>query len=148
MEGKAANHYWKHVLDDFKRERYGAMPNNFLNFGYAVLRSIVARALVSSGLLTAMGIFHKNKYNPYCLADDVMEPYRPYVDETVLELMDLYPMSVELTREIKAHLLTIATRDVVINGLTRPLMVAVTTTTASLYKCYTGERRTILYPQL
>ncbi|PID68174.1 MAG: subtype II CRISPR-associated endonuclease Cas1 [Flavobacteriia bacterium] len=148
MEGKAANHYWKHVLDDFKRERYGAMPNNFLNFGYAVLRSIVARALVSSGLLTAMGIFHKNKYNPHCLADDVMEPYRPYVDESVLELMDLYPMSVELTREIKAHLLTIATRDVVINGQTRPLMVAVTTTTASLYKCYTGERRTILYPQL
>ncbi|WGH77021.1 type II CRISPR-associated endonuclease Cas1 [Tenacibaculum tangerinum] len=146
MEGKAANHYWKYILTDFQRERFGEAPNNFLNFGYAVLRSIVARALVSSGLLPAMGIFHKNKYNPYCLADDIMEPYRPFVDLLVLEYITLHPTEEELTQQAKAHLLTIATQDVLIDAKKRPLLVAVTTTTASLYKCFTGERRTILYP--
>lgn len=148
MEGKAANHYWKYILTDFQRKRFGNAPNNFLNFGYAVLRSIVARALVSSGLLPAQGIFHKNKYNPYCLADDIMEPYRPFVDKLVLSFIEEYPMEEELTKTAKAYLLKIATEDVEIDGKIRPLLVAVTTTTASLYKCFTGERRTILYPKI
>ena len=146
MEGKAANHYWKYILNDFQRTRFGEAPNNFLNFGYAVLRSIVARALVSSGLLPAQGIFHKNKYNPYCLADDIMEPYRPFVDKLVLDFITLHPTVQEVTKEAKAYLLTIATQDVVIDAKKRPLLVAVTTTTASLYKCFTGERRIILCP--
>lgn len=148
MEGKAANHYWKHLLTDFQRARFGDSPNNFLNFGYAVLRSVVARALVSSGLLTAQGIFHRNKYNAYCLADDIMEPYRPFVDRLVLQYLEQNENAEELTTEAKAYLLSIATQDVVIDEKQRPLLVAVTTTTASLYKCFTGERRSILYPGL
>ncbi len=148
MEGKAANHYWKYLLNDFQRERFGDAPNNFLNFGYAILRSIVARALVSSGMLPAQGIFHKNKYNPYCLADDIMEPYRPFVDKLVLEYIERNPTTEELTKEAKAYLLQIATQDVEIDGNIRPLLVAITATTASLYKCFTGERRTVLYPKI
>lgn len=148
MEGKAANHYWKYILTDFQRARFGDTPNNYLNFGYAVLRSIVARALVSSGLLLAQGIFHKNKYNPYCLADDIMEPYRPFVDKLVLSYINKYPAEEEVTKQAKAYLLKIATQDVEIDKKVRPLLVAVTTTTASLYKCFTGERRTILYPKI
>lgn len=148
MEGKAAAHYWKHILTDFTRHRFGDAPNNFLNFGYAVLRSIVARAVVSSGMLGAIGIFHRNKYNPFCLADDIMEPYRPFVDQLVLEWLENHPEAEELNKEVKAHILTIATQDVFMEGVTRPLFVAVTTTTASLYKCFAGEKRTISYPIL
>lgn len=147
MEGKAANHYWKYLLTNFQRERFGDAPNNFLNFGYAVLRSIVARALVSSGLLPAQGIFHRNKYNAYCLADDIMEPYRPFVDQLVLQYLEENKDAIELTTDAKAYLLGIATQDVMIDEKQRPLLVSVTTTTASLYKCFTGERRTILYPE-
>ncbi len=148
MEGIAAQHYWKYLFDDFTRERFGGEPNNMLNFGYAILRSIVARALVSSGLLPVLGIFHKNKYNPYCLADDIMEPYRPFVDKMVYNYIAQNPLPTELNREVKAYLLQIATHDVVIGGKVRPLMIAVTTTTASLYKCYKGERRLIVYPEI
>lgn len=147
MEGKAANHYWKHVLNNFQRQRYGDMPNNFLNFGYAVLRSMVARAIVSSGMLPAIGIFHKNKYNPYCLADDIMEPYRPFVDKLVVTYITNNKEAVDLTTQAKKHLLTMATQDVLINNKKSPLLVAITTTTASVYKCFNGERRTILYPE-
>jgi CRISPR-associated protein Cas1 len=146
-EGMAAKYYWKHLFENFSRQRYGDEPNNLLNFGYAVLRSIVARALVSSGLLTVLGIFHRNKYNPYCLADDIMEPYRPFVDKLVYNyVVDNY--NYELNKEAKAHILTIATQDVFIDGVIRPLFVAVTTTTSSLYKCFTGELRQIKYPEL
>jgi CRISPR-associated protein Cas1 len=146
-EGVAAQFYWKHLFENFSRERYGEEPNNLLNFGYAVLRSIVARALVSSGLLPVLGIFHRNKYNPYCLADDIMEPYRPFVDKLVYNyIVDNY--NYELNKDAKAHILTIATQDVFIDGVVRPLFVAVTTTTSSLYKCFTGELRLIKYPEL
>lgn len=147
-EAKAAQHHWKHLFENFTRDRYGNAPNNLLNFGYAVLRSIVARALVSSGLLPVVGIFHRNKYNPYCLADDIMEPYRPFVDKMVYNYISTYGIPETLTKEHKAYLLTIATQDVFIDGVVRPLIVAVTTTTASLYKCYTGEIRHIKYPLL
>ncbi|WP_088323369.1 type II CRISPR-associated endonuclease Cas1 [Polaribacter tangerinus] len=148
-EGMAAQYYWKHILDNFARHREGDAPNNLLNFGYGVLRSIVARALVCSGLLPVLGIFHKNKYNPYALADDIMEPYRPFVDKLVINYINNTQQSTQqLTPKVKAHLLTIATQDVFIDSLERPLFVAVTTTTASLYKCYTGELRQIKYPEL
>lgn len=146
-EGIAAQFYWKHLFENFSRERYGEEPNNLLNFGYAVLRSIVARAIVSSGLLPVLGIFHRNKYNAYCLADDVMEPYRPFVDKLVYNyVVDNH--NYELNKDAKAHILTIATQDVLIDGAVRPLFVAVTTTTSSLYKCFTGELRLIKYPEL
>jgi CRISPR-associated protein Cas1 len=146
-EGVAAQYYWKHLFENFSRQRYGEEPNNLLNFGYAVLRSIIARALVSSGLLPVLGVFHRNKYNPYCLADDIMEPYRPFVDKLVYNyVVDNY--NYELNKDAKAHILTIATQDVFIDGVVRPLFVAVTTTTSSLYKCFTGELRQIKYPEL
>lgn len=148
MEAKAAQHYWKHLFDGFARNREGAGANPMLNFGYAILRSIVARALVSSGLLPVLGIFHKNKYNPYCLADDVMEPYRPYVDKMVCNYLQNNDAPEKLTKEVKAYLLQIATQDVIIDGKQRPLLVAVSFTTASLYKCYTTENRNISYPEL
>ncbi|RAV28181.1 type II CRISPR-associated endonuclease Cas1 [Sinomicrobium soli] len=146
MEGIAAQYYWKQLFENFTREREGDMPNNFLNFGYAVLRSIVARALVSSGLNPTLGIFHRNKYNAYCLADDIMEPYRPYVDLAVYRWMEEHPGEGKLTREVKADLLQLATCDVMIMQKLRPLMVAVSSTTSSLYKCITGELRSIRYP--
>ncbi len=148
MEGIAAQHYWRYLISlDFLRGRFGDSPNQFFNFGYAVLRSIVARAIVETGLLPVLGVFHKNKYNPYCLADDLMEPYRPFVDLLVMDWLTKNPNVEELTKEFKAHILQIATKDVLIDGKTRPLLVAVKTTATSLYKCYTGEKRLISYPE-
>lgn len=148
MEGIAAQYYWSQLFDDFTRERKGDAPNNFLNFGYAVLRSMVARALVSSGLHPTVGIFHRNKYNAYCLADDIMEPYRPYVDDLVVDWIT-HPESTHiLDKSAKAHLLQLATKDVYINGLQRPLMTALSITTSSLCKCFMGESRMIHYPMM
>lgn len=151
LEGRAAAYYWKMMfpdLDDFTRERYGDEPNAFLNYGYAILRATVARALVSSGLLPTLGIHHHNRYNAYCLADDIMEPYRPFVDRLVVQTMQLYPDISEVTTDIKRNLLTIPTLDVVIGGQRSPLMVAVSQTTASLARCFAGEARKITYPVL
>lgn len=148
MEGIAAQYYWKRMYENFSREREGEAPNNFLNYGYSIIRSIVARALVSSGMHPTIGLFHRNKYNPYCLADDIMEPYRPYVDELVYELMNLPTRPTELTTPIKAELLKLASCDVMMMQKLRPLMVAVSSTTSSLYKCYAGEQRVIRYPLL
>ena len=133
MEGRAAAYYWKNVFEvRFVRDQFGEYPNNLLNYGYAILRAIVARALVASGMLPLLGIHHHNKYNDYCLADDIMEPYRPFVDRLVLNVMDEYPDDKELNKNIKARLLTIPVLDVNIDGHKSPLMVAVSTTTASL----------------
>lgn len=148
MEGISAQHYWKYLINpDFLRGRFGDSPNQFFNFGYSVLRSIVARALVETGLLPVLGIFHKNKYNPYCLADDIMEPYRPFIDLLVMNWLEKNPASEELDKEFKTHILQIATKDVKIDGVVRPLLVAVKMTASSLYKCYTGEKRLISYPE-
>ena len=149
VEGQAAKIYWASIFQDFTRERFGAYPNNLLNYGYAILRAIVARALTASGLLPTLGIHHRNQYNAYCLADDIMEPYRPYVDYLVIQIMEEYDESIEdLTRDMKAHLLEIATIDTIINGRRGPLMNNVTRTTASLHQCFAGERRKILFPEL
>ena len=149
MEGIAAQHYWKHLIDsDFLRDRFGDGPNPFFNFGYGVLLSIIARALVDTGLLLVLGIFHRNKYNPYCLASDIMEPYRPIVDLLVMKWLQLHPEKQNLDKESKAFLLQIATQDVTIEKLVRPLMVGVKMTASSLLKCYTGEKRQISSPEL
>lgn len=150
-EGRAAAYYWQNVFPKnitFFRGRNGEPPNNLLNYGYAILRAIVARGLVSSGLLPTLGIFHRNKYNAYCLADDIMEPYRPYVDQLVLQIIDEGMAYEELTTSIKARLLTIATVDVKFDKGTSPLMVGLQQTTASLAKCYEGIVRKLVYPQI
>ena len=149
LEARAAVYYWQNafpMIENFSRSREGVSPNNLLNYGYAILRAIVARALVSSGLLTTLGIHHRNKYNAYCLADDIMEPYRPYVDRLVMQLYDKYPDCEELTKELKAELLQIPVLDVMISNKRSPLMIAVSITTSSLQKCYAGESRKIIYP--
>lgn len=147
-EGVAAAYYWKHIFDfDFKRERNGVYPNLFLNYGYIVLRAAVARALAGSGLLSTLGIHHHNKYNSFCLADDIMEPYRPLVDAKVLEIINNYNEH-ELTTEIKATLLEIFTETVYFETRKSPLMVGLSTTTSSLQKCFSGQSRKIVYPRL
>lgn len=152
FEGRAAAYYWRYLfgmhIENFTRDREGVPPNNALNYGYAILRAIVARALVSSGMLPTLGIHHHNRYNAYCLADDIMEPYRPYVDEYVFHLIQKHGLpSEELPKAWKAELLLIPTLDVVIGGKKSPLMVGVSQTTASLYKCFTGEMRKVAYPE-
>lgn len=149
MEGIAAQHYWKYLIStDFLRERFGESPNPFFNFGYAMLRSIVARAIVETGLMPVLGIFHRNKYNAYCLADDMMEPYRPWVDRLVMQWIDEHPQDDELSKDFKTFMLNIATADVRIENKNRPLIVAVKTTIVSLYKCYTGEKRQLALPEM
>lgn len=150
LEARAAAYYWRNMFDDedvFIRDREGEPPNNLLNYGYAILRAIVARGLVGSGLLPTLGIHHHNRYNAYCLADDIMEPYRPYVDELVVNIRKEFDDTDFLDKEIKKRLLSIPTIEVIINNHRRPLMVAVTETTASLYKCFSGELRKIAYPE-
>jgi CRISP-associated protein Cas1 len=149
-EARAAAYYWQHLfaIDDFNRHQKGQVPNNMLNYGYAILRAITARALVSSGLLPTLGIFHRNKYNAYCLADDIMEPYRPFVDMIVCHIMETEDIVEELTIEIKKQLLSIASIDVLLDGKTSPLMVAMSRTTNSLVECFEGKSRKILYPVL
>lgn len=151
LEGRAAVYYWKNLfghIPDFTRNRDGCPPNNLLNYGYAILRAVVARALVASGLLPTLGIHHHNRYNAYCLADDIMEPYRPYVDEMVFNLIKKEGMPPEeLDKAWKAYMLSVPTLEVKIGGRRSPLMVAVAQTTASLYRCYSGELRKIVYPE-
>lgn len=149
LEGRAAAFYWQNLFGDIKgfhRDRDGVAPNNLLNYGYAILRAVVARSLVGSGLLPTLGIHHHNRYNAYCLADDIMEPYRPYVDRLVAEIVGSGANITELTPELKSKLLSIPILDVVINGRRSPLMIGVGMTTASLYRCYSGEIRKIAYP--
>jgi CRISPR-associated protein Cas1 len=151
LEGRAAAYYWKNLFPealDFSRDRYGPPPNQLLNYGYAVLRAVVARSLVGSGLLPTLGIHHHNKYNAYCLADDIMEPYRPYVDTIVCEIVENGEDFEELSPSVKKQLLEIPALTVRLNDETSPLMVAVQRTTASLAKCYSGETRKIMYPDL
>ncbi len=156
LEGRAAAYYWSNLfpmIPNFRRSREGIPPNNLLNYGYAILRAIVARALVGSGLLPTHGIHHHNRYNAYCLADDIMEPYRPFVDKLVIELVDTElergknPEKIELDKALKSKLLSIPVMDVNINGQRSPLMNAAILTTASLAKCFQGEVRKLAFPE-
>lgn len=148
MEAVAASQYWKQFFDfSFKRERFGDYPNNFLNYGYAILRAATARALSGSGLLNTLGIHHKSKYNAFALADDIMEPFRPIVDEKVFEIMQKYDEQ-ELNTVLKSELLQILTRTVYFKEEKSPLMVALQKTASSLQQCYSGDRKKIKYPKL
>lgn len=151
VEARAAAFYWRNIfpdIPDFVRGREEAPPNNLLNYGYAILRAVIARALVASGLLPTLGIHHHNRYNAYCLADDIMEPYRPYVDDLVIRIMQKFRDYSELSVSIKAELLQIPVLDVVVDGKRSPLMIAAGQTTASLYRCFRGDIRQISYPYM
>lgn len=148
MEAVAASLYWKSFFEhNFKRERFGDYPNNFLNYGYAILRAATARALSGSGLLNTIGIHHKSKYNAFALADDIMEPFRPIVDEAVYTIIQHYDEQ-ELNTEIKSVLLQILTRTVYFKNQKSTLMVALQKTASSLQQCFTGNRKKIKYPLL
>ena len=146
-EGIAAKIYWDALFgDDFMRYRSGVSPNEMLNYGYTVLRAAVTRSLMGSGLFPAFGIYHRNRYNAFPLADDIMEPYRPYVDEIVF---DLYANGEqELNKDVKAELLKLLYVDTVFDKVTRPLDLGLSVTTSSLAKCFSGDQKKILYPLL
>ena len=146
-EGIAAKLYWDELFgEDFVRYRTGDTPNEMLNYGYMVLRAAVARSLMGSGLLPAFGRHHRNRYNSFPLADDIMEPYRPFVDEIVF---GLYANGeTELNKEVKAEMLSLLCVDTVFDKITRPLEVGLSVTTASLAKCFSGEQKKIVYPLL
>lgn len=151
VEAQAASYYWKTLFERFggiRRARDGEDPNTMLNYGYAIVRAMMARSLVAAGMHPSLGIFHRNKYNAYCLADDIMEPYRPYVDILVMEICERYGVQGIDNREIKAAILEIASRETLINGLRYPLMTAVSETAISLFKCFNGETRKIKYPEI
>jgi CRISPR-associated protein Cas1 len=150
-EAQAAAYYWKRLFPEelnFRRERHGPPPNNLLNYGYAILRALVARSLVASGLLPTLGIHHRNQYNAYCLADDMMEPYRPFVDFVVYQLVRNNGQYLEMSPSMKKALLEIPAMDVLIDGKKSPMMNAVQRTTASLAKCFEGAARKILFPKM
>ena len=151
LEGRAAAYYWRNFFPEFPgftRGREEAPPNNLLNYGYAILRGVVARSLVGSGLMPTLGIHHHNRYNAYCLADDIMEPYRPVVDMLVKQIVRTQAVTDDISVEAKRILLGISTVDVKMGKQKRPLMIAVNETTASLSKCFLGESRRISYPSL
>lgn len=152
-EATAAAHYWGNLfrklsfVGEFKRFREGLPPNNYLNYGYALLRATMARSIVGAGLLPTLGIFHHNRYNAYCLADDLMEPYRPYVDKVVYGIIEERGVNEDIPKEIKALLLQIPAMDVMIDGEKSPLMNATQRTAVSLVKCFNGDQRRLLYPE-
>ncbi len=138
-EGIAANCYWKKLLGkDFIRDRFGYEPNNLLNYGYALLRSAMARALMDSGLMPTLGVFHRNYFNSFPLADDMMEPYRPFVDRKVLELY--LAGKREVDREFKVAMLGLFYMELKRDVLTK--------TTASLVNVYCQTSRVVYYPYL
>jgi len=147
-EGAAARIYWQNLFgEEFRRERFGGAPNHLLNYAYAILRAAVARSLVGSGLYPAIGIHHHNQYNAFALADDVMEPYRPYADEVVYEIWKAADEPIEeLAREHKQQLLKLLAADVHLTNTLRPLMVGLSYTTASLARCIGGEQKKVDYP--
>jgi len=151
LEARAATYYWKNLFSEipnFRREREGIPPNNLLNYAYAILRAIIARSLVGSGLLPTFGIHHRNQYNHYCLADDIMEPYRPFADALVCEVIRNGEDHTQLSTSVKKQLLGIATVDVILDDERSPLMNAAQRTTASLAKCFEGTAKKVLYPTL
>jgi CRISPR-associated protein Cas1 len=148
IEGQAAAYYWSTFIDGFLRDRYGEPPNGLLNYGYAIVRAMVARALVASGLLPTLGIHHKNKYNAYCLADDIMEPYRPFVDLIAYDLFVNDGHDTFLSTTAKKRLLAVATVDALFGEKKSPLMVGISLTTSSLANCFLGNRRKIIYPKI
>lgn len=151
-EATAAAYYWGNIFNTlpavgtFKRFREGLPPNNYLNYGYALLRATMARSIVGAGLLPTLGIFHHNRYNAYCLADDLMEPYRPYVDKVVYSIIEEHGINEDIPKEIKAMLLKIPAMDVLMDGEKSPLMNATQRTAVSLVKCFNGDQRKLVYP--
>lgn len=150
LEAQAAQKYWPRLFGkDFRRDRGAEGINAALNYGYAVVRAAVARSVVAAGLIPSLGVFHKNRGNPFCLADDLFEPYRPYVDWRVKKLvLDLGGAQPDLDdRPTRAALLSLFNETVVVDGRRWPLLLAIQTSAASLARALTGGERTLALPE-
>lgn len=144
-EGIAARIYFRKLFGNgFVRDRTLSGINSLLNYGYTILRAAVARALVSSGLFPSIGIFHHHRSNAFPLADDLMEPFRPYVDEIVYNLT--IRGETELTKEVKCELVNVLYADTSYDKITRPLSVGLSHTTASLVRCYAKQKQILELP--
>jgi CRISPR-associated protein Cas1 len=150
LEAQASRKFWASFLQgiEFRRDAGGAPPNNLLNYGYTVMRAAVARALCSAGLLPCLGIHHHNRYNAFALADDVMEPFRGFVEARVKEICEGDGVPDQLTQPLKARLLEVLYQPVVIAGFEGPLMVGLHRTAASLHRCFAGEQEQMELPEL
>lgn len=151
VEATSASYYWSKMfpsIENFKRHREGIPPNHWLNYGYAILRAIMARSIVSSGLIPTLGIFHRNRYNAFCLADDLMEPFRPVVDKLVIELVKKHGIKEDISKDVKLEFLKIPVIDVIQDNQKSPLMHATHRLASSFVKCIEGEQRKLLTPEL
>lgn len=119
VEAQAAQRYWPVLMGrSFRRRRDGDPPNGLLNYGYAVLRAAIARAVVGAGLLPVLGLHHRGRGNPFCLADDLMEPFRPFVDLRVAQMIGNGPPDDGIDREAKAALIGVLHERVRMRGPT------------------------------
>lgn len=150
LEAQAAQRYWPRLFGkDFRRDRAALGVNAALNYGYAVVRAATARAIVASGLIPSIGVFHKNRGNPFCLADDLFEPYRPYVDWRVKRLvLDGDGRTLELdNRQTRAALLSLFNETVMVGDRRYPLLIGLQQSAASLARALTGGERTLVLPE-
>jgi len=150
VEAQASKRFWHSYIQDgsFRRDINGAFPNNLLNYGYMVMRAAVARALCSAGLLPTLGIHHRNRYNAYCLADDMIEPFRGFVEAKVRDICDSGGKTDELNQATKAAILEVLSESVNTGGFNGPLMVGLHRTMASLQRCFAGEQKKLELPIL
>jgi CRISPR-associated protein Cas1 len=151
VEAQASRKFWESFLGEvnFRRNADGPAPNNMLNYGYTAMRAAVARALCSAGLLPSLGIHHCNRYNAFCLADDVLEPFRGFVEGRVRDVwMGMGERPDKLDQQTKARLLELLQEPVSIAGFTGPLIVGLHRTAASLQRCFAGEQKEIELPEL
>ena len=146
LEGLAAQYYWKALFGkDFVRNQNMDGVNAVLNYGYSIIRAMVARSIVASGLHPAIGLFHHNQYNGLCLADDLMEPFRPWVDAIAYKLYQ-QDNNIKITQTIKIPFLNLTSQTIFMKNKNMPLMVAVHYLTADLKRNFAKESKKLTYP--
>lgn len=147
-EAVASRRYWTALFDDpdFRRDRQREDQNRLLNYGYAVLRAVMGRAICAAGLHPSLGVHHHNRENSFCLADDLMEPYRPLIDAAVVEHLAC-GLGSELTRTSKQALLECILARYLADGEARTLFEICSRTAASLARAYLKECDKLEYPK-
>ena len=150
LEAQAAQRYWPRLFGKtFRRDREAEGVNALLNYGYAVVRAAVARGVVAAGLIPSLGVHHRHRGNPFCLADDLLEPYRPYVDWRVRQMAGENGESAPdlAERDTRAALLSLLNETIHVGGRREPLLHALYTSAASLCRTLTGGDRTLALPE-
>lgn len=150
LESVAAVRYWPRLFNrpDFRRRRDGPGPNPHLNYGYAILRAVVARAICASGLHPCLGLHHSNRYNSFVLADDLMEPFRPLIDRVVVGLVQSRGFEHPLDRSCKQALSEVLLARYSFDGESRTLFDWLSSVTASLARIFEGEKGSLFLPDL